>query len=126
MDLRKIQQLTENNDVDAVEIEWMEAIESGESPDTMCDALKLIVEAKQPDIAVMLASMLLSNASENRDPREALDLARRILPTLPSNTELRATAAKLYKQIHSQVEHFDMFMDESGLEANQAPRRAIR
>ncbi|MDP6044711.1 MAG: GreA/GreB family elongation factor, partial [Phycisphaerae bacterium] len=33
---------------------------------------------------------------------------------------------KLYKQIHSQVEHFDMFMDESGLEANQAPRRAIR
>ena len=126
MDLRKIQQLTENNDVDTLEIEWMEAIESGLATEVMCDALKLIVEAKQSDIAVMLASMLLSDASEKRSATEALDIARQLLPTLPGNSELRATAAKLYREVYSQVEHFDVFMDESGLESNQAPRRAIR
>ncbi|MDP6634591.1 MAG: GreA/GreB family elongation factor [Phycisphaerae bacterium] len=126
MDLRKIQELTEKNDVDAVEIEWMEAIESGESAQAMCEALKLIVDAKQPDVAVMLASMLLSDASEKQTPAEALDIARLILPTLPANPELRTATAKLYKQVYAQVEHFDLFMDESGLESNQAPRRAIR
>jgi len=126
MDLRKIQQLTESNDVDALEIEWMEAIEAGESTDEMCEALKSIVEAKQPDIAVMLASMLLADATEKQTPQEALDIARRLLPTLPGNTELREAAAKLYKEVYSEADHFDTFLDESGLEANQAPRRAIR
>jgi len=126
MDLRKIQQLAENDDVDTIELEWMEAIESGEPTEAMCEALKLIVDARQPDVAIMMASMLLTDASEKRPPEETLGVARRILPMLPGNPELRATTAKLYRQVYADVEHFDMFMDESGLESNQAPRRAIR
>jgi transcription elongation GreA/GreB family factor len=126
MDLRKIEQLTANNDVDALETEWMEGIESGEAPEAMCQALKFVVDAKQPDVAVMLASMLLNDATEKRTPAEALDVARLLLPGLPSNPELRAAAAKLYKEVYADVEHLDTFMDESGLEANQAQRRAIR
>jgi transcription elongation factor GreA-like protein len=126
MDLPKITQLVENDDVDAVEIEWMSAIETGESTQAMCETLKLLVDAKKPDIALMLASMLLTNASEKQTPAEALDIARHILPILPANPELRTAMAKLYRQLHSETEHFDLFMDESGLESNQAPRRAIR
>ena len=126
MDLRKIKQLIESDDVDAVEIEWMEAMEAGEAPEAMCEALKVLVEVEQPDIAEMLAWMLLSDAIEQLTPVEALDVARCILPALPGNPELRTAAAKLYKEVYSGIEHFDLFMDESGLESNQAPRRAIR
>ena len=126
MDLRKIKQLIETDDVDAVEIEWMEAMEAGESTEEMNEVLKVLVEAKQPDIAGMLALMLLSDAIEQLAPREALDIARCILPSLPGNPELRTAAAELYKQVYAETEHFDLFLDESGLESNQAPRRAIR
>ena len=126
MDLRKIKQLIENDDVDAVEIEWMEAMEAGDSTEEMSEALKVLVEAEQPDIAGMLALMLLSDASEQLAPREALDIARCILPSLPGNPELRTAAARLYKQVYAETEHFDLFMEESGLKSNQAPRRAIR
>jgi len=126
MDLRKIKQLIEDDDVDTVEIEWMEAMEAGDPPEEMCEALKVLVEAEQPDIAGMLALMFLSEAIEQLSPPEALDIARCILPSLPGNPELRTAAAKLYKQVYAGTEHFDLFMDESGLESNQAPRRAIR
>ena len=126
MDLRKITQLIENDDVDSVEIEWIEGMEAGESTDAMCETLKLLVDAKKTDIALMLALMLLTDASEKQTPHEALDIARHILPMLPGNPELRTATAKLYKQVYAQTEHFDLFMDESGLESNQAPRRAIR
>ncbi|MDP6546806.1 MAG: GreA/GreB family elongation factor [Phycisphaerae bacterium] len=126
MDLRKIKQLIEDGDVDAVEIEWMEAMEARESPEAMCETLKVLVDAEQPDIAGMLALMLISDAIEQLEPTEALDIARCILPSLPGNPELRAAAAGLYKQVYAETEHFDLFMDESGLESNQAPRRAIR
>jgi transcription elongation factor GreA len=126
MDLRKIKLLIENDDVDAVEIEWMEALENGESPEEMCDALKMITETGQADIAVMLASTLLAEATEKRPPAEALDIARCILPAVPGNPELRTATAGLYKQLYAQSEHFDLFLEESGLESNQAPRRAIR
>ena len=126
MDLRKIKQLVEDDDVDAVEIEWMEAMEAGNSTEEMSEALKILVEAEQPDIAGMLALMLISDAGERLAPREALDIARCILPSLPGNPELRTAAAELYKQLYAETEHFDLFMDESGLESNQAPRRAIR
>ncbi|MBT3199167.1 MAG: hypothetical protein HN350_04545 [Phycisphaerales bacterium] len=126
MDLRKIQQLIDSNDVDAIEILWVEAVESGEPIGSICEALKLIVGAKQPDIAVMMASLLLTNATEKQDPKDALDIARRILPIVPGNPELRTATAALYKQIYSEVENFETFLEESGLEANQAPRRAVR
>jgi len=126
MDLRKIKQLIEDDDVDNVEIEWMEAMENGESPEAMSETLKVLVEAHQPDIAEMLALMLLSNAIEQLSHNEALDIARCILPTLPGNTELRTAIAKLYKQVYAENEHVDLFMDESGLESNQSMRRAIR
>jgi transcription elongation factor GreA len=126
MDLPKITQLLQNDDVDALEIEWMEAIEARQSSEEMCETLKLILDAKKPDIAVMLASILLTDASEKRTPQEALDIARDVLPILPGNPELRTVTAKLYKQVFAETEHFDLFMDESGLESNQAPRRAIR
>ena len=126
MDLRKIKQLIEDDDVDTVEIEWMEAMEAGESPEEMRETLKVLVEAGQPDIAGILALMLLSDAIEQLSPPEALDIARCILPSLPGNPELRDATAKLYKQVYARSEHFDLFLDESGLESNQSPRRAIR
>ncbi len=126
MDAKKIKQWIVDDNIDAVETAWMEAVEANEPLPSMREALDAMVAAERPDTAEMLAWMLLSEAVEQRPAEEALDVARKTLPALPGNDDLRTTAADLYARVHGEAEHFQSFMDASGLLANQSPRRAIR
>jgi len=126
MDMQTVNQLIADGDMNGVESAWIQAADAGESPAVMCQALKALIEARQSDIAEMLAWMLLSDAVERLAAQEALDVAREILPVLPGGPELREMTASLYEQVYAQTENFQALLAASGLQSGQAPRRAIR
>jgi len=126
MDIQAIRLLIADGDLDAIEAAWITAADAGEPPEAMCEVLEALLEADQSDVAEMLAWMFLSDAVERLASSDAIDIARKILPVLPAGSELRDITAQLYREVYGQAENFDIFMADSGLEASQAVRRAIR
>lgn len=126
MNAEKFQQWVADANDDAIENAWMEGIERGDPLEEMRDALEVLVRGERVEMAQTLGWLLLSDAMERLPVDEMLDVARIILPALPGNDELRLTAVDLYRAAYGQVEHFDAFLRESGLEGNQSLRRAVQ
>ena len=126
MDIEAIKQWLASGKTDAIENAWMEAIEQGTALATMVKTLETVVDAGNEATAESLGWMLLSEIDESAPPADALEAFRAVLPMMKAEGELRDKAAALYEKVHGQHEHFKTFLAESGLQGNQATRRAIR
>jgi transcription elongation GreA/GreB family factor len=126
MNVANIKQWVAEGNLNAVESAWMEGAEQGAPLEEMRDVLAALVKGDRGDEAETLAWMFLSDAVEQREPADALEVVSLLLPPLPGNQELREMAVGLYRKVHGEAEHFEDMLRASGLAVGQATRRAVR
>ncbi len=124
MNVANIKQCIVDGNLDAVESAWMEGAEQGAPLEEMREVLDALVQAGRTDEAETLVWMFLSD--ESREPTDALQAVRALLPAVPGNQELRDLAVGCYRTAHGEAEHFDDLLRASGLATGQATRRAVR
>ncbi len=126
MDLPQIKQWISQGPLDSLEGAWLDALDKQDQPKLMIQTIKELSSADKGEMAATLAGLWFEDMSANFNAQEKLDIARQILPALPPNDELRATAAEFYRAVHGEKEHFEDFLRASGLTDSQTLRRAIQ
>jgi len=126
MDLDQIKAHLAAGEADAAEAAWMQAADAGEPAEDLAPALEAMVAAGAAEMAEVLAWTLLTARAEQSPPAEALAVAKAVLAAVPDSDELRAETAGLYRRCFGEHPRFEALLDAAALEADAAPRRALR
>jgi len=125
MSTENLLKLIEDGRFDAVEAQWLKAIEQPDADvELLVGALGALVAARQVDQAELLAWTWLSAYRSRQEPRQAAELALRLLALLPKSDQLRDDVGQLYPQAWR--DRGEAVVAASGLEAGQPTDRVLR
>ena len=114
MNIREIEQLISNNNMNAIENVWMDAMEQNLPLAKMQQIIAAVADAKKTEEAQTLGAMYISEAAERLDDQESLETVRAIMPSMPGDEETRSLAVSLYQKVYGDSENFADFLKESG------------
>ncbi|MFW6065610.1 MAG: GreA/GreB family elongation factor [Planctomycetota bacterium] len=126
MNIEDLKALAESGDADALETEWMEAMEADTPAEELAPVLKKLVEADELNTAETLGWALLAERAEKLPDERALDEAEAVVTAVPKSDELRAQAGEVLRRVYGEHEHFEPIFESAGLLSGQSPRRAFR
>jgi transcription elongation GreA/GreB family factor len=125
MSIESLLKLIEDARFDAVETQWLKAIDQPDADvDQLVGALEALVAARQVDQAELLAWTWLTAYRSRCEPRQASDLALRLLALLPESDQLRDDVGQLYPQ--AWPDRGQAVVAASGLEGGQPTDRVLR
>ncbi len=126
MNAEQMIQLIGPGKIDALETEWLGAIEDKMPLEDVTLVLAALTKREKLDTAETLAQMLLEERRPQADAAELLAIAKAIVAGVPISDELRNAAADAYRAVYGDNEHFDAILTSAGLLSGQSPRRSLR